>query len=697
MSSRVATDVGGTFTDLASYDAATNVLTFSKASTTLDVRSGVADAVAKASVDLAAMDYFVHGSTIAINTVIERKGALTGLLSTEGFRDTLEIARGNIINSFDLLFTTAEPLVPRKRRLEVAERMLADGSILRPIDAEQALAAVRALEAAGVEAIAVCLLHSYANPEHERTIKELISTRAARPVFVSISSDLIREYREFERTSTAVLNAYVGPRVSGYLDGLQQLLDGGGFRGSAMIMQSAGGTMAMDFARAQPVRMMESGPVGGTVAAAHVAEKAGYRNVVAFDMGGTTAKVSIVRDGQLEIAEGYYIGGEEHGYPLQLPVVDVVEIGAGGGSIAHIDDVGALKIGPESAGAVPGPAAYGKGGTRPTVTDANVVLGRLNPSYFLGGDIGLSAERSQTAIRDDVANPLGLEISRAAFGIVKIADTYMAQAVRQMTVQKGHDPREFVLFAYGGGGPGHAVAIARELGIKTVVIPPHPGIFSALGMLLSDAKESFKLSRICRLAESDSKTFEPFFASMEEEGRDRMRQAGFAAGDIRCARAVEMRYAGQEFTVRLPFSEANVTDIIPDLHARFAKLHELRYGHAFEKTPSEVVAMHVEVYGHLPKPVIRFAGTADRSEGNVMRQVFFEDKGFLETRIYRRETLVPGVSIDGPAIIEEAASTTLVHPGDSFAMDGDSNIVVTVASLSALSREAALRAGAPVA
>jgi N-methylhydantoinase A len=692
MSSRVATDVGGTFTDLASFDAATNVLTISKASTTLDVKDGVADAVKKAKIDLATIGYFVHGSTIAINTVIERNGARTGLLSTEGFRDTLEIARGNIINAFDLMFTTPEPLVPRRRRLEIAERMLADGHVLKPVDVEQALKALRALEAADVDAIAVCLLHSYANPENERTIKDLIAKHASRPVFISISSDIVREYREFERTSTSVLNAYVGPRVSGYLDGLQQFLDAGGFAGTAMIMQSGGGTMSIDLARQQPVRMMESGPVGGTVAAAHVAAKAGFRNVVAFDMGGTTAKVSLVRNGQLDIAEGYFIGGEEHGYPLQLPVVDVVEIGAGGGSIAHIDLLGALKIGPESAGAIPGPAAYGKGGTRPTVTDANVVLGRLNPAYFLGGDIGLSVERAEDAIARDIAEPLHLEMSRAAFGIVKIADTYMAQAVRQMTVQKGYDPREFVLFAYGGGGPGHAVSIARELGIKTVVIPPHPGIFSALGMLLSDAKESFKLSRICKMAESNAQTFEPFFQQMEQEGRERMRLAEFGEADIRCVRAVEMRYVGQEFTLRLPYADPSVSDVVADLQARFAALHELRYGHAFEKTPTELVAIHVEVYGHLPKPVVRVESAVYSGERQSSRRVFFEDLGYVETAIHRREELRPGVAVAGPAIIEEVASTSLIHPGDSVVVDGESNMIVTVATLGERSREAALRA-----
>jgi N-methylhydantoinase A len=662
MTYRVATDVGGTFTDLAAFNSATNELVISKASTTPDVKDGVAAAVIKAKLDLAAIDYFVHGSTVAINTVIERKGALTGLLSTEGFRDTLEIARGNIINSFDLMFTTAQPLVPRKRRLEIRERTLADGSELRPLDVESAIAALRRLEAAGVEAIAVCLLHSYANPEHERMLGELLASHAARPVFLSISSEIVREYREFERTSTAVLNAYVGPTVSRYLDGIQQYLAAGGFHGNAMIMQSGGGTMAIDFARRQPVRMMESGPVGGAVAAAHVAARAGYDNVVAFDMGGTTAKVSIVRGGEIDIADGYWIDGEEHGYPLQLPVVNVIEIGAGGGSIAHVDELGALKIGPQSAGAVPGPVAYGKGGTKPTVTDANLTLGRLNPAYFLGGELALSTQRSED-------------------------DTYMAQAVRQMTVQKGHDPRDFVLFAYGGGGPGHACSIARELGIGTVVIPPYPGIFSAIGMLLSDAKESFKLSRICRLADADDATFEALFGDMEREGKERMRSAGFDDVDISYARAVEMRYSGQEFTLRLPFGGGE-PDVFGDLHRRFAELHALRYGHAFESMPSEIVDLIVEVYGRLPKPVVKLAATTEAAVSAPSRRVYFEDEGFIECRVCRRDALAPGTVVDGPLIVEEATSTALIHPGDSVTVDAESNLVITVGTFDGISRAA---------
>jgi N-methylhydantoinase A len=557
--------------------------------------------------------------------------------------------------------------------------MLANGETLRPVDLDQAREVLGVLEQQGVESVAICLLHSYANPDHERAVKDLIASAAARPLFVTISSDLVREYREFERSSTTVLNAYVGPRVSGYLDAIQAYLDAGRFRGNAMIMQSSGGTMAIEIARDQPVRMMESGPVGGAVAAAHVAAQAGYDNVVAFDMGGTTAKVSIVTDGRIDIAEGYSIGGEEHGYPLQLPVVDVVEIGAGGGSIAHIDELGALKIGPQSAGATPGPAAYGKGGVRPTVTDANLVLGRLNPEYFLGGEIDLSIEAARVAIERDVAAPLKLEIARAAFGIVKIADTYMAHAVRQMTVQKGRDPRDFVLIAYGGGGPGHAVSMARELDIRTVVIPPYPGIFSAVGMLLSDAKESFVLSRIVKLADAKSEVLVAPFRETEAQGAERMRRSGFDQGDISYARSVDLRYVGQEFTLRIAVPEdAPDNTFINYLESRFADLHHKRYGHGFDGKPTEVVALHVDVFGHLPKPHIGATNVGSDAPSPASRKVYFEDEGYVDCAIYRREGLAVGAKVDGPAIIEETASTTLLHPKDRLSVDSRGNMVITV-------------------
>lgn len=690
---RVATDVGGTFTDLAAYDSNANEIIVAKASTTTDISTGVADSVAKAGITVRDTDQFIHGSTIAINTVIEKKGAKTGLLTTRGFRDTLEIARGNIINSFDLMFTTPEPLVPRRHRLEITERMLANGSVATPLDEAQASEALRQLTEQGIEAVAVCLLHAYANPAHEQKLRELIARQCGNSIFASISSDLLREYREFERTSTAVLNAYVGPRVSAYIDRMHRYLSEGGFKGNAMIMQSSGGTMTFDLAKSHPARTMESGPVGGTVAAAHIAAKCGFKNVVAFDMGGTTAKVSIVRDGRMEIAEGYWIGGEEMGYPLQLPVVDVVEIGAGGGSIARVDEMGGLKVGPTSAGAVPGPACYRRGGTLPTVTDANLVLGRLNPDFFLGGELKLSADLANQAVQQHIAGPLNMETARAAFGIVKIADTHMAHAARLMTVQKGHDPRDFVMVAYGGAGPAHAVAVARALGIKTVVIPCYPGILSAVGMLLTNAKEEFVLSHPVRLADVSLTKLEQLFQDMEQTGAERMRAAGFQPSRISFWRAVEMRYAGQEFSLRLPLLESTSSaNFKASLAKQFTEMHELRYGHAFEKAAPEIVSMRVEVSGNLDKPTLTFQqpSTARGSKG-AKRKVYFENVGFVDCAVFHRGELRTGDEIPGPVLIEEMASTTLVHPGDTLRVDGEGNLVITLGATGEGSSDPALR------
>jgi N-methylhydantoinase A len=677
---RVATDVGGTFTDFAAYDDSTQELIIAKTSTTERVVDAIVTCFEKAKIAPAATTHFFHGNTIAINTVIEEKGAVTGLLTTKGFRDILELGRGNIHNSFDLMFDTPRPLVPRRLRLEADERMVAGGVVLKVLDTAQAGEAIQELLREGAGSIAICLLHAYANPDHELRLKTLVN-EIAPGAFVTASSDLSRQYREFERTSTTVLNAYVGPRSTEFFNHLEAFLTGADFRGVAMIMQSNGGTMPIETAKRQPVRTMESGPVGGTIAAAYVGKKVGYDNVVAFDMGGTTAKVSIVREGKFEIADGYVIGTVEMGYSLQLPVIDILEVGSGGGSIAHLDEMGLLKVGPVSAGAVPGPVCYGRGGDQPTVTDANVVLGRLSPAYFLGGEIELDADAARAAIENVVAKPLAIGVLEAALGIVRVADASMAHAVRIMTVQKGHDPRDFVLVAYGGGGPAHAVAVARELGIGRVVIPPHPGIFSAVGMLLADARDEYLLSYVRQLDRLEPAALDAAFAELEERGSASMTATGFSRTQVELSRSVEMRYVGQEFTLVVDLEAGDVSEPgFQALRSRFDELHEFRYGHAFATAQVEIVSLRVHVVGKLPKPELQLIGkranVTNRPIGT--RKVYFEQTGFVDCKVYRRDAIGAGIEIAGPAIIEEVMSTTVMSEGDRAHVDEIANLVIEI-------------------
>ncbi|MBI1989210.1 MAG: hydantoinase/oxoprolinase family protein [Betaproteobacteria bacterium] len=632
---RVATDVGGTFTDCVAFDEQTGILTASKASTSADIIAGIVECFRKSGTAVAGLDHFVHGSTVAINTVIERKGARTGLLATEGFRHVLDLGRGNIPNSFDLMFETPRPLVPPHLRHGVRERMLSDGTVLTALDAGQALAGIKALAGNGLDSIAICLLHSYANPDHERALKRLVEEFDPK-LYVTASSDIIRQYREYERTSTTVLNAYIGPKVGAYLHELAGFLGKEAFRGTSMIMQSNGGTMTIEAARAQPVRMMESGPVGGTMAAAYVGKQLGYDNVVAFDMGGTTAKVSMVKKGEIEVSDGYFIGGEETGYPLQLPVVDIIEIGAGGGSIAHLDETGALKVGPLSAGAVPGPVCYGRGGTQPTVTDADLLLGRLNPGYFLGGEIAL----------------------------------HPAQAV--------------LVVAFGGAGPLHAVSVARELRIKTVVVPPFCGIFSAVGMLLADAKDEYVLSHIRAFDAAAAPEINRLFATLEVEGAPAMMRAGFTADRIVMKRALEMRYIGQEFTLLVDSPERELTrDAMDEIRRKFNRIYETRYGHAFPELAPEIVSLRLRVYGIFAKPELKLWNEYTRlteSRPRERRPVYFEEAGFVDCAVYQRPELPVNRIIHGPLVIEEHSATTVISSPDSVTADEFGNLVISVRS-----------------
>src|SRR5262245_40187782 len=572
----VAIDIGGTFTDLIGFDEKTNAFTQAKSLTTpAQLVQGIIDCLNKSGLKAGGIDELIHGSTIAINTLIERKGAKTGLVVTRGTRDVYIIGRGNRPEAYNLLFHKHRPLVSRRLTREVEERVLPSGDVHARLDGASLKEACRMLADEGVEAVAVCFLHSYVNPEHERVAGDAL--RAALPAaYLSLSHDILREYREFERMSTTVVNAYIGPKVGGYVSSLKSSLGKIGFRGNLSIMRSNGGVMTPEVATERPVAMMESGPVGGIIASAQVGIALGNQNIISFDMGGTTAKASLIRDGEPTLAPGYYVGGYAGGHPVMLPMIDVVEVGAGGGSIAWIDDIGALKVGPQSAGADPGPICYKGGGTDPTITDANVVLGRLDPDNFLGGQMKLDAEGAARGIEEKIAAPLKLELTAAAQAILDISISTMSLAVREVSVKKGFDPRDFVLVAAGGAGPLHIAAVARELHVPKVIVPLFPSHFSALGMLLADERHDFIRTCYGDLAGMDFTTLVRIHGEMVREATGGLRHKDSAEQLIH----LDLRYVGQEFTLQVPVTldQLKAADR-SGIRQAFDALYEHRYAH----------------------------------------------------------------------------------------------------------------------
>ena len=538
---RIAVDIGGTFTDVSLFDEQTGNVALGKAlSTPANLVDGIMSAVARTTDSLEPADLIIHGSTIVINAILQRKGARTALITTRGFRDTYEIGRINRPESFNLFFRKHRPLVPRDLIFEVPERMLADGTVERPLDEDAARDIARRLKVLGVEAVAILFLHSYRTPEHEMRMRDIL--REELPgIFITASHELSREYREYERTSTVAANAYVGPMVSQYLTSLEHRLEADRFRGTLMVMQSSGGLCDVELARQQCVQMMESGPAGGVVGSIAICDALQLHDAICFDMGGTTAKACVVHRGSPDLSPDYFVGGYNEGLVVRIPVLDIQEVGTGGGSIAWMDQGQALHVGPESAGAEPGPVCYGHGGTQPTVTDADVVLGRIPIDQFLGGEMKLDGAAARRAIEEQVAKPLGLDVARAASGIVAIAVASMANAVRAVTTERGLDPRDFTLIAYGGGGPPHAVAVARELGIERVVVPQAPAHFSAFGMLMADIRRDYVLTHFARLADLDMDDLEGLYRELEQTGRAEVEIVGVAARDVVFERAAHMR------------------------------------------------------------------------------------------------------------------------------------------------------------
>jgi N-methylhydantoinase A len=676
----VGVDIGGTFTDLVGYQGGAIIV--SKCSTVpADPTAGVAQALRLAHCRIAAMDELIHGSTIAINTVLEKSGAKTALLTTQGFRDVYAIGRGNRPDAFNLFFHRPRPLVPRELTFELAERIDAAGTVLLPLDPAAVQALGHRLVELGVEAVAVCFLHSYANPAHEAAAGAVLRQHFPQ-LFVTLSHEILREFREYERTSTTVLNAYVGPRVSRYLARFESFALDARFGGKIAIMRSNGGTMSLAQARREPVAMMESGPVAGMIGAGRLATLLGIERAIGFDMGGTTAKCTLLTGGVAPIQEGYVIGDEFTGQPMQLPVVDIVEVGAGGGSLAWRDQGGGLHVGPVSAGADPGPACYGRGGSAPAVTDADLMLGRLNGARFLGGRMPLDCALAESAVRE-IGRALGLDTRATALGIATIADGAMSLAVRAVSVDRGIDPRDAALIAFGGAGPLHAVSIAREIAIPRVVIPKLPGNFSALGMLMAEWRHDFVRTLIGEIGELKSSDAEVAFADLTSAGEAALASDQLARGRFNFA--ADLRYRGQEHTIPIPVGGA--ADLVSDSGptcARFNAEHDRRYGHAAPDQSIEILNLRLTVsVPRMENIIARWLSQPWQPTESVPEQrrpvVFDDPDRALEARILWRPALAAGAEIIGPAMIEEPNSTTLIGPGDRAVIDGSGHIIVTLA------------------
>lgn len=675
---KAATDIGGTFTDLVAIDDSGKLIMEKAHTTPPDFEQGVMDVLEKSGIDLHSIEAFFHGTTTIINALTERKGAKTALITTKGFRDILELARGNRPDLFNMVFEKPEPFVPRYLRREVEERVSYRGEIITPLNEDDIRTAVEYLKKEQVEAIAVCYINSYANEAHERRTVEKIKELWPE-VFVCPSVDITKEWREYERTSTAVLNAYVMPAASSYIDRLERRLNNAGVPDKRYIMQSNGGTTTFAQAKLTPINVVESGPVAGVFGASILGKLIGEPNVIAFDVGGTTAKCSLIDQGEVKVTTSYYIERDERsaGYPIMAPVVDIVEIGNGGGSIAWIDDGGSLKVGPKSAGALPGPVAYGKGGTKPTTTDANLIAGRLSAKNF---DMEVSLDAVKAALVETVGKPLSISAEEAAESIIRVADSNMNNALKLISVRRGYDPRDFAMVAFGGGGPMHGPTLARELNIRKVIVPVAASVFSAWGMLMSDIRHDFIQTKILPFGTAPMDELNQMWESLMAQADELLSAEHISPEQTTFTFIADMRYAGQEHTVQVsapayPWTEEYRADIM----ARFHRTHEHYYTFSLPDTPAEIVNLHLVAYGRLEKPALnRIAEHKGGPETALKetRRVFFSGDGWLDAPVYDRAKLGAGINIDGPMVVEEPTTATVVCPGQHLSVDEYGNLII---------------------
>ncbi|MGE0797485.1 MAG: hydantoinase/oxoprolinase family protein [Lautropia sp.] len=699
---QIGIDVGGTFTDLVVADAVHGVRTLKVLSTPDDFSTGVLDGVdrlvAAQALSPAAIDRLVHAFTVATNALLTRSGARVGLITTRGFRDVLEIGRLRMPKLYDMAWDKPPPLVRRALRHEVTERIAADGSIVTPLDEPEVIAAIDAMQASGVESVAICLLHAYVNDTHERRIAELIATRAP-ALTVSASHRVLPEIREFERTSTTVVNAFVRPAVDAYLGRLEAGLERVGARAPLMVMQSAGGVMRSTSARELPSHCIESGPAAGAIGAAALGKRHGLGNLIAFDMGGTTAKVCLIEDGEPRLTAELEVGAALNagqrllsggGYVVRAPALDLAEIGAGGGSLARIDAGGALRVGPGSAGAHPGPVCYGRGGTTPTVTDANVVLGFLSRSHLLDGAMAIDAAAAQTAIDDAIARPLGITVHDAAWGIHAVADATMVRAVQAVTSEIGRSPADFTMIAFGGSGPVHAATLAAAAGIRRIVVPPASGVFSAFGLLFTRIEHRLVRTVQTAAGEADPEQLRLLARQLAAEAAELMRAEGVAPADSESRLQLDLRYRGQSSELSIPFDSDPDRAAIERAVAAFHDEHARTYGYSSPSEPVQIVNLRLLIRARDPggelsvraeavRPAIAGAGAARQSAPT--RSVYFGPAGWHDCPALRRNELTdaaPGRT--GPLVIEEYDTTIVVPPHAQVYQDSTGCVRITLAA-----------------
>ena len=676
---KLGVDVGGTFTDLVLIDEKTNLINITKVpSTPRSPDQGVLNGIQKAAtlfaMNPAEIDFLIHGTTVATNALIERKGIETALIVTKGFRDVLHIARQIRPKLYNFFERRPDPFIPRHLRFEVPERILYGGEVKEPLDEEAVRFVAEQIAERNIKVVAVCLLHSYANPFHERRIREILLERIP-GLKVSLSSEVLPEFKEYERMSTTVINAYVMPIVERYLQQIQERLKQLEVKSDLHIMQSNGGVMTSETAGQKSVHTVLSGPAAGVLGGVTLAKMIGEENVITIDMGGTSFDVSLAYQGRPTFTMESDIGG----HIIKIPMIDIKTLGAGGGSIAWVDQGGALQVGPQSAGADPGPACYGQGGKEPTVTDANIVLGYLNPAYFLGGEMKLSVDLAEQAIMEKVANPMGLTLEQAAEGIIRVVNSTMIRGIRMVSVERGYDPRDFTLVCFGGAGPVHAVKLAQELNIPKLIVPEGPGVNCALGLLMADFRHDYSRTFLHLMQNLDPARLTQGFCALEEQAMEQMIHEGVPGKDVILLRSLDLRYLGQGY--ELEISAPNIPFEKKDLEAlarELSRIHHEKYGYTMASDTAEIVNLRLTAIGGLSKPEIKEEAPAGKDPMGSLkeRRRIYMDGRFVEASIYERKKLKCANEMKAPAIIEQLDSTTVLFEGYKARVDRYRNLII---------------------